>query len=216
MTHNILLTGTCHLLPLTLQKYTIEASPYLRASWHRNLVLMAFLTDPWSLLFCSILFVAEYVRLVTWNRVIEPNPSVRLMIAHNHLQVLMSLTILSLALVTTLPISSPSLILDIIRADNAFLARLVYHYSKIYEYWDIFLVVRQGNEVGVHFFFHHFTTPWFTMARVINSSEGWQLFAGLNAFHHTLSEFYILVLFCKDESVTNADSVRLLCWCKLD
>ena len=149
---------------------------------------MAFLTDPWSVLFSSILFVAAYLCLV--KVAIERGPSRtagRLMTAHNYIQILLSLTILSLTLVTSFPDSS-SLILESIRADEAYLARLVYHYSKIYEYCDIFLVAAQARPVGLHFFFHHLTTPWFTIARVINAWEGWQLFAGLNAFHHALSE----------------------------
>lgn len=110
----------------------------------------------------------------------------KLMAVHNRLQVLLSLTILFLILATAVPISSTSS-LEMVRADDASVARLLYHYSKFYEYWDVFLVAAQGKPVGLHFFFHHLTTPWFTVARVVNSWEGWRLFAGLNAFHHALS-----------------------------
>jgi hypothetical protein len=151
-------------------------------------ISMAFLTDPWSVLFSSIVFVTAYLGFKTAAREYgPPNSAGRLMTAHNYAQVLVSLIILSLTVVASLPFSS-SLILQSIRADDAYIARLAYHYSKFYEYCDIFLVAVQGKPVGLHFFFHHLTTPWFTIARVIHAHEGWQLFAGLNAFHHALSE----------------------------
>jgi GNS1/SUR4 family len=148
---------------------------------------MAFLTDPRSVFFSSFLFVGTYLGLE--KAVVNRGPSQKaatMMTIHNSVQVLLSLTILSLILATAVPIPWAS-ILEIARADDASLARLVYHYSKFYEYVDIFLMAAQGKPVGLHFFFHHLTTPWFTVARVVNSWEGWQLFAGLNAFHHALS-----------------------------
>jgi hypothetical protein len=148
---------------------------------------MSFLTDPWSVLLSSIVFVTTYVALETAARKYGPSNSAQgLMTAHNYVQVLVSLTILSLILITSLPFSFQ--VLDIIRAEDAYIVRLIYHYSKFYEYCDIFLVAAQGKPVGLHFFFHHLTTPWFTITRVIHSWEGWHVFAGLNAFHHTLSK----------------------------
>jgi hypothetical protein len=34
---------------------------------------------------------------------------------------------------------------------------LIFHYSKIYEYVDVFNVLAMGGHVNVHFWFHHFT-----------------------------------------------------------
>jgi hypothetical protein len=34
---------------------------------------------------------------------------------------------------------------------------LIFHFSKIYEYIDIFNVLSAGGHVNVHFWFHHFT-----------------------------------------------------------
>jgi hypothetical protein len=36
---------------------------------------------------------------------------------------------------------------------------LIFHFSKIYEYIDIFNVLAAGGYVNVHFWFHHFTVP---------------------------------------------------------
>jgi hypothetical protein len=35
--------------------------------------------------------------------------------------------------------------------------RQLYHFSKLYEYLDIFLVLANGGSVGLHFAFHHLT-----------------------------------------------------------
>jgi hypothetical protein len=80
-------------------------------------------------------------------------------------------------------------VLQNIQVSDALLPRLVYHYSKFYEYLDIFLVILQGksNMIGLHFAFHHLTTPWYTTMRVARHFRGWQVFAWLNAFHHALS-----------------------------
>lgn len=59
----------------------------------------------------------------------------------------------------------------------------VYHLSKFYEYIDVFNLVAGGNAIGPHMAFHHLTTPFLTYFRVLNASD-WQLFAGLNCFHH--------------------------------
>lgn len=59
----------------------------------------------------------------------------------------------------------------------------VYHMSKFYEYIDVFNLVAAGTVIGPHMAFHHLTTPFYTYFRVLNASE-WQVFAGLNCFHH--------------------------------
>jgi hypothetical protein len=149
--------------------------------------MMAILTDPGSISVSSVVFVTTYLLLkqAATKRGLSSTAG-RLMAAHNYLQVLLSLTILLLTLASLFPPYSS--FLARIQADDAYIPRLVYHYSKIYEYCDIFLVAAIGRPVGLHFFFHHLTTPWFTLARVVNSGQGWQLFAALNAFHHALSK----------------------------
>lgn len=69
------------------------------------------------------------------------------------------------------------------------IGRYAYHTSKFYEYIDIINVLASGGSINLHFAFHHLTTPYFTLFRVVPEfpvSRGWQLFAALNAFHHTL------------------------------
>lgn len=68
--------------------------------------------------------------------------------------------------------------------------RYFYHLSKFYEYIDIFLVLANGGQIGLHFGFHHLTTPYLTYLRVLNDHRGWELFAGLNALHHVLMYGY--------------------------
>lgn len=63
-------------------------------------------------------------------------------------------------------------------------ARYLYHYSKFYEYIDILLVRGTGGSIDLHFGFHHLTTPYLTHFRVRQHSQGWQVFASLNALHH--------------------------------
>lgn len=72
-------------------------------------------------------------------------------------------------------------------------ARTVYHLSKIYEYIDILGVCAAGGTIGLHFGFHHLTTPWLTFVRVLQDgagSEGWRWFAAANAAHHALMYAY--------------------------
>lgn len=64
--------------------------------------------------------------------------------------------------------------------------RQIYHLSKFYEYIDILLVRASGAPIGLHFGFHHLTTPYLTLIRVVRHSVGWQTGAILNAIHHTL------------------------------
>jgi len=93
---------------------------------------------------------------------------------------------------------------------------LIFHYSKIYEYVDIFNVIAAGGVVNVHFRVHHFTvlhpsfspflppspshfkqtysyiiqTPYLTYARVLQHPTGWKIFGALNTFHHALMYAY--------------------------
>lgn len=76
------------------------------------------------------------------------------------------------------------------------LAPLVYHLSKLYEYTDILLVLSNHGPnyrlfsqqpIDLHFGFHHLTTPYLTLFRMIRSSEtGWEVFAALNCAHHVI------------------------------
>ena len=68
---------------------------------------------------------------------------------------------------------------------------LIYHYSKIYEYADVLLLVAQGKVIGQHMAFHHITTPFLTYFRVLNcSGTDWRVFALANAVHHTFMYAY--------------------------
>jgi hypothetical protein len=64
--------------------------------------------------------------------------------------------------------------------------RQIYHLSKFYEYVDILLVRASGAPIDLHFGFHHLTTPYLTLIRVIRHSGGWRTGAILNAIHHAL------------------------------
>jgi len=68
--------------------------------------------------------------------------------------------------------------------------RQLYHYSKFYEYIDILAVLASGGAIDLHFGFHHLTTPYFTFFRVLQHSDGWQVFGAANAFHHMLMYAY--------------------------
>jgi GNS1/SUR4 family len=70
------------------------------------------------------------------------------------------------------------------------IARRLYHASKFYEYIDVINVRASGGTIDLHFGFHHLTTPYLTFFRVLHHSEGWQIFAALNAFHHFLMYAY--------------------------
>ena len=76
------------------------------------------------------------------------------------------------------------------RSDFDLTLRYTYHASKIYEYVDIFNVLAVGGVVNTHFWFHHFTTAYFTYSRVILHPIGWKIFAFLNTFHHALMYAY--------------------------
>ncbi|KAH7153705.1 hypothetical protein DER46DRAFT_510536 [Fusarium sp. MPI-SDFR-AT-0072] len=69
-------------------------------------------------------------------------------------------------------------------------ARSIFHFSKFYEYIDVFGVCAAGINIDLHFGFHHLTTPYLTLVRVLWYSEGWKVVAGLNAFHHFLMYAY--------------------------
>lgn len=66
--------------------------------------------------------------------------------------------------------------------------RLIYHCSKFYEYVDVLGVKAGGGSIGLHFAFHHLTTPYLTNYRFLPDvhSRGWRIFAALNSFHHAL------------------------------
>ncbi|KAI1734623.1 hypothetical protein F4680DRAFT_337509 [Xylaria scruposa] len=69
-------------------------------------------------------------------------------------------------------------------------ARTAYHISKFWEYIDVLTVRAGGGRIGLHFGFHHLTTPYLTFFRVLRNSEGWRTFAALNTAHHTLMYAY--------------------------
>ncbi|KAI7765620.1 hypothetical protein LZL87_014178 [Fusarium oxysporum] len=70
-------------------------------------------------------------------------------------------------------------------------ARSIFHFSKFYEYIDVFGVCAAGINIDLHFGFHHLTTPYLTLVRVLWYSEGWKVVAGLNAFHHFLMHMVV-------------------------
>lgn len=68
---------------------------------------------------------------------------------------------------------------------------LIYHYSKLYEYIDIFLLLAQGRVIGEHMAFHHISTPYLTYFRGLNCSrDDWRVFALANTVHHTVMYSY--------------------------
>jgi hypothetical protein len=44
--------------------------------------------------------------------------------------------------------------------------RHLYHFSKLYEYLDIFFVLANGGSVGLHFAFHHLTVSSGALQRI--------------------------------------------------
>ena len=85
---------------------------------------------------------------------------------------------------------SAAMLVLICSSDHDLLARQVYHVSKFYEYVDVLGVRASGGSIELHFAIHHLTTPYLTYMRVLHHSEGWQLIAALNAFHHILMYAY--------------------------
>jgi hypothetical protein len=82
--------------------------------------------------------------------------------------------------------ASAILLFLILSSAHERLAKTLYHASKFYEYVDVLGVRAGGGEIGLHFGVHHLTTPYLTFFRVLQDSEGWQIFTALNAFHHVL------------------------------
>lgn len=82
------------------------------------------------------------------------------------------------------------LLILILSPSHDIIARRIYHFSKFYEYIDILNVRASGGSIDLHFGFHHLTTPYLTFFRVLHHSEGWRVFAALNAFHHFLMYAY--------------------------
>ncbi len=67
----------------------------------------------------------------------------------------------------------------------------IYHYSKLYEYIDVFLLLAHGKVVGQYMAFQHLSTPYLTYFRVLNCSGGdWRVFALANAVHQTVMYSY--------------------------
>ena len=64
--------------------------------------------------------------------------------------------------------------------------RYAYHLSKFYEYLDVLFVRATCVPIDLHFGFHHLTTPYLTLIRVVQSSSSWRIGAMLNAAHHVL------------------------------
>lgn len=55
---------------------------------------------------------------------------------------------------------------------------------------DMIFVAASGNTPDAHFAFQHMTTQYLTYSPVINNHEGWQVFAGLNGFHHVFMHLF--------------------------
>ncbi|KAJ6437860.1 NADPH2:quinone reductase [Purpureocillium lavendulum] len=87
-------------------------------------------------------------------------------------------------------LASAALLAMMLRPAYQDTARLLFHASKFYEYIDVLGVRAAGGEIGLHFAIHHLTTPYLTYFRVLSNHEGWQIVAGLNAFHHVLMYAY--------------------------
>ncbi|KAJ2981960.1 hypothetical protein NUW58_g6552 [Xylaria curta] len=69
-------------------------------------------------------------------------------------------------------------------------ARILYHYSKFWEYIDVLTVRASGGVIDLHFGFHHLTTPYLTFFRVLPNIKGWRVFAALNTAHHAFMYAY--------------------------
>lgn len=50
--------------------------------------------------------------------------------------------------------------------------RQLYHFSKLYEYLDLFLVLATGGSVGLHFAFHHLTVSPRTLPQTVFNLTG--------------------------------------------
>lgn len=116
---------------------------------------------------------------------------------HNRIQITIALFLFTTTTMSLLPFAKTHYpIIDAmitrVKASDAALPRYAFHYSKFYEYLDMWLIILQGTGdlVSLHFSLHHLTTPWYTTLRVIRDYEGWEVFAWLNTFHHAFSEFH--------------------------
>jgi hypothetical protein len=162
---------------------------------------MAILATPKEVLLSNIAITTACIYLyILIRRNGAPTFGRKAMLAHNRIQILLSLAILSTTILCHLPPSIaahlpiPTLAASL-RSHSCAAPRHLYHYSKFYEYLDVLLLILQGagDRLGLHFAFHHLTTPWYTTFRVLRDYAGWGLFAGLNASHHLLSELRFAV-----------------------
>jgi hypothetical protein len=151
---------------------------------------MSLLTTGPEVLTSTLIFTILWTLLQIHIQHHGPYPSARhLMRLHNYIQVLLSLMLLATNLachIPTLAVLSP--LQAPLQAESCRVPRMLYHASKFYEYCDILIFVAQGGGVGLHFGFHHLTTPWYTLARVVRDHQGWGVFAAWNGVHHALSK----------------------------
>ncbi|KAL2863185.1 uncharacterized protein BJX67DRAFT_384930 [Aspergillus lucknowensis] len=136
----------------------------------------------------SVLSASTWLLIHLYVRTNGPIPGTRAVIkANSWFYATMSLLMLIATLTTT---TTPNNTDD---DDNkAFPVRYTYHVSKFYEFLDILLVAASGGHIGLHFGFHHLTTPYLTFFRFLNNPAGgsWRVFAALNTFHHVLMYAY--------------------------
>jgi hypothetical protein len=157
---------------------------------------MTFLQDPREVAISSLVYISLSFACYFYHpKYGTPSWVSPVMYIHNRIQLTIALFLLittTIALLPSPPVDWPMLnaTSQEIQASDAALPRLVFHYSKFYEYLDMWLVILQGkaNVISLHFMLHHLTTPWYTTLRVIRDYEGWEVFAWLNAFHHAFSE----------------------------
>jgi GNS1/SUR4 family len=159
-----------------------------------DLSTMAFLTTPKEVLVSNVAITTACSLLyILIRRRGAPTSGRKAMLLHNRIQILLSLAILSTTIACHLPpiIAAHLPLAASLRSRSCRAPRHLYHYSKFYEYLDVLLLILQGagDRLGLHFAFHHLTTPWYTALRVLRDYGGWGLFAGLNAAHHLLSTF---------------------------
>lgn len=146
-----------------------------------------------GVLISTIIFVPTSLLLHHYIRTHGPIPSASTAIKLNsRLYAIISLyLLLSIALPASLtPSSLPKLLSN---GQNDSYQRTAYHLSKLYEHVDIFNVLAAGGAVDLHFAFHHLTTPYLTLFRVVPdlpSTRGWSVFVALNCAHHVLMYAY--------------------------
>src|ERR1700760_3165157 len=113
---------------------------------------MTFLTSPFETTVASAVYLITSACLyIQVSRYGPSNLVSRLMYFHNLIQISIAIFLLISITISQFPqsiFSERSIMNDAlqnIQGSDALLPRLAYHYSKFYEYLDIFLVILQGK-----------------------------------------------------------------------